>query len=142
MSLEFDKCLKNGKIKPFSQGKALVPKEVNSAQEDLKAARHSLNRQDFKWATIQAYYSMFHAARALLYSRGYRERSHFCLAEAIRTLFVEEKLFELRLVEDFRMAIVLRENADYQNDFSQAGAQKVLKSAEEFLEKAKELVGE
>lgn len=142
MSLEFDKCLKNGKIKPFSQGKVLVPKEVNSAQEDLKAARYSLNGQDFKWATIQAYYSMFHAARALLYSRGYRERSHFCLAEAIRTLFVEEKLFELRLVEDFRMAMVLRENADYQNDFSQAGAQKVLKSAEEFLEKAKELIGE
>lgn len=41
---------------------------------------------------MQCYYSVFHSARALLYVRNYRERSHHCLIVAIRALYVSEKL--------------------------------------------------
>ncbi|MCK4233738.1 hypothetical protein KAX75_04865 [candidate division WOR-3 bacterium] len=35
--------------------------------------------------------------RALLYAKNYRERSHYCLIVAMRTLYVEKKLLPLHL---------------------------------------------
>ncbi|MEI6846404.1 MAG: HEPN domain-containing protein [Candidatus Firestonebacteria bacterium] len=79
--LEFQDCLKRGKIKEFSRGKALVLKELASAESDLNIAKSTLKVKGYKWATIQSYYSMFHSARALLYSKDFREKSHYCLIE-------------------------------------------------------------
>ena len=66
MTIEHDDCIKRGKIKPFSIGITLAPKEVETARADLETARKTYNQADYKWATIQIYYSMFHSARALL----------------------------------------------------------------------------
>jgi uncharacterized protein (UPF0332 family) len=41
----------------------MVSKELEGAKDDLETARKSLTAGDYKWATIQAYYSIFHAAR-------------------------------------------------------------------------------
>lgn len=75
--LNFEDCLKKGKIREFSRGKVLVKKELEGAMFDLQAAEDSLRGKNYKWATIQTYYSMFHSARALLYIKNYRERSHY-----------------------------------------------------------------
>jgi uncharacterized protein (UPF0332 family) len=56
---------------------------------------------------------MFHAARALLYSLNLREQSHYCLIEAVRSLFVEPGLLPNSLIEGFKEAKSLREDADY-----------------------------
>ncbi len=79
---------------------------------------------------------MFHAARALIYSRGYREKSHYCLAVALRTLFINESLMGAQSVHDFLNSMNLREAADYEAEFSQSGAKAVIGSAERFIEKA------
>ncbi len=139
MSIEFDKCLKRGKIKPFSRGKGLVSKELEAAENDLQRAQKTFDDADYKWATIQLYYSMFHSARALLYFKNLSEKSHFCLIEAIRTLYVEKKLISVTLLESLQQAKALRADADYYSRWSEAGCQKLLNSAMEFLEKAKEI---
>ena len=110
---EFKECLAKGKIKKFSPAIKLVPKELKSAQDDLKAAESSHKDQDYKWATVQSYYSMFHSARALIYSKGYRERSHYCLIVALRTFFVIKGLLDVSFIEAIQMAKVLRENSNY-----------------------------
>jgi len=79
---------------------------------------------------------MFHAARALVYSQGYREKSHYCLAVALRALFVDESKMDAQLARDFLNAMNLREAADYETEFSQSGAKAVIASAERFIEKA------
>ena len=140
MNSEFNDCLKKRKIKEFSRGKALAAKELKVARSDLKQAKTSYANTDYKWATIQSYYSMFHSARALLYAKNYRERSHYCLIIAIRVLFVEKKLFPLHLVEGFMKAKILRENADYYDEWSKVGAKTILKLAEEFFNKADEFL--
>jgi uncharacterized protein (UPF0332 family) len=84
---------------------------------------------------------MFHAARALLYSQGFREKSHHCLFKALIALFVEEDKLNVELVEAFRNAMILRENADYRTRFSKSGAEAVLERSEEFLNAAKEILG-
>lgn len=136
MNQEFKQCLESGKIVSSPIGKELVRKEITVARSDLADAKAGYENQRYKWSTIQAYYAMFHAARALVYSRGYREKSHYCLAVALRALFVEEGQMEAKFVRDFLNAMNLRETADYEAEFSQSGAKAVITSAEKFIEKA------
>jgi uncharacterized protein (UPF0332 family) len=75
VSQEFKQCLENKKILPFARGKNLVKKELSIARSDLLDAKAGYQNQRYKWSTIQAYYAMFHAARALIYSQGYREKA-------------------------------------------------------------------
>lgn len=140
MSLEYDDCLKRGKIKPFSRGKSLAPKELETAASDLERAKKTYREDDYKWATIQIYYSMFHGARALLYVKDLREHSHYCLVAAIKTLYVETKQLSVHLLEGLQEAKNLREDADYYNRWTRQGCEKLLNLGDEFLEKAKEII--
>ncbi|OGL40433.1 MAG: hypothetical protein A2042_07470 [Candidatus Schekmanbacteria bacterium GWA2_38_11] len=120
----------------FSQGKSLIKKELVAAQDDLKEAKDRLKNKRYKYAIITAYYSMFHTARALIYSKGYREKSHYYLLVALQALFVDEGLLEEELTKDFHTAMVLREGADYHGEFSKEGAESSIESATKFLQKA------
>ena len=141
MNPEFSKCLENKKIVPFAKGKNLVRKEVSIARSDLSDAKAGYENERYKWSTIQAYYAMFHAARALIYSQGYREKSHYCLAIALRSLFVEANTMDAQSVRDFLNAMNLREAADYESEFSQAGAKAVIASADKFIQRATVILG-
>jgi len=136
MKQEFKQCLESKKIIPFARGRELIEKEISVAQSDLSDAKAGFDNQRYKWSTIQAYYAMFHAARALIYSQGYREKSHYCLAVALRVLFVDEGKMDAKTVRDFFNAMNLREAADYEAEFSQSGAKAVIASAGRFIEKA------
>ena len=136
MNPEFQRCLERKKIVPFKKGHTLVEKELRTAHEDLEIAKQGLSFEKFKWPTIQAYYSQFHSARALLYSRGYREKSHFCLLVAIKAIFVAQDLLKIEYTDAFYAGMILRENADYRSDFSKSGALAVIRNAEDFLNKA------
>jgi uncharacterized protein (UPF0332 family) len=140
MSAEFEECLRNKKISEFSRGKELAAKELKIAEDDLQTAQASFSQDRIKWATVQAYYSMFHSARALLFAKNYREKSHACLIVAIRALYVDKKLLPLSLVEYLQKAKMLRENADYSNEWSREGAEILLKAAKDFLLKGKKLI--
>jgi uncharacterized protein (UPF0332 family) len=84
---------------------------------------------------------MYHAARALIYSEGYRERSHYCLLVALQELFVDRGMLNPDLAESFRNSMRLRETADYRSDFSEDGALLVIERAEMLLRRAKEILG-
>ena len=78
MNPDFNRCVENKKLVPFPSGEKLIEKELSVAKSDLSDAKAGFDDQRYKWSTIQAYYAMFHAARGLIYSRGYREKSHYC----------------------------------------------------------------
>lgn len=136
MNPEFKKCLEDKKIITFTKGKNLFRKEILVARSDLLDAKAGYEYGRYKWSTIQAYYAMFHAARALIFSEGYREKSHYCLAVALRALFVDNGKMDVQSVRDFLNAMNLREAADYESDFSQDGTKAVIASADKFIEKA------
>lgn len=133
---EFDDCLKRGKLVRFAPAKKLAPKELHVARADLAAAQNSLKQKDYKWATVQAYYTMFHAARTLLYHKGYREKSHYCLILAMKAFYVSEGVLEMRLVDSLQAAKAMREGADYENTFDTKSAKALVEQAEEFLQVA------
>jgi uncharacterized protein (UPF0332 family) len=141
MNQEFKQCVENKKIIPFATGKNLVNKELSVAQSDLSEAKEGYENERYKWSTVQAYYAMFHAARALVYSKDYREKSHYYLAVALRALFVDEGKMDAQSVRDLLNAMNLRESADYDAEFSQDGAKAVIESAGKFIQKVIEILG-
>jgi uncharacterized protein (UPF0332 family) len=141
MRQEFKDCLEQGKIIRFPQGRKLVDKEMNSAWSDLEDAGFGFGHARYKWSTIQAYYAMYHAARALIYSMGYRERNHYCLLVALQALFVDRGVLDTDLAESFRLAMMLRQNADYRSDFSEEGARSVIEKGERLVQRAEEILG-
>lgn len=140
MKISFKDCLDKKKLFPFHPAKYLVDLEIKDSQADLASAQEEFSRSGFKWATIKGYYSMYHAGRALLYSKGYREKSHICLYLALKKFFVEEGKMDPKFAEDLNNSMILREDADYHHKFSQEGAQAVIESAKSFLKMAKRLL--
>lgn len=116
----------------------MVAKELEGAHRDLKTARKSLKEGDPKWATIQAYYSIFHAARALLYRKGFRERSHRGLLAALRLLYPGKAVGSM--FENFSEAMTLREQADYGLVYSEDSAHIAIEDADSFLEESSKLL--
>lgn len=110
--------------------------QKNSArlQADLLAAERSLAELQEKWAIIQGYYSIFHSLRALVFSRGYREKSHRCLKYAVEALFVDEGLLGSEILEQFSFAMDLREGADYGCIYDRDSARLVVESARSVFE--------
>jgi uncharacterized protein (UPF0332 family) len=137
-----ERCLKNGKIKPFSRGRGLARKEVMLAGADLKRGIDTFKQKDYKWATVQAYYSMFHSARALLYQLNYREKSHSCLIEAVKVFYAVKGLISGELIEAIKEAKRLREEADYYGEYSEDNAKELLSKAKRFYLAAGELTKE
>lgn len=138
--LEFKRCLEKRWLVSMPEARYLVEKELSAARDDLAEAETSYQRGGYKWCTIQSYYVMFHTARALLYSRGYRKKSHHCLSVAMRRLFVGQRLLEERLIDALDDARALREDADYRTEFSEMGAQHGLNSARELVNAADRLL--
>jgi len=142
MNQDFKDCLKRKSLYRSDGAKRFAEKELASAGDDLKDAKLSLSRERWKWATIQAYYAMFHGARALLYSRGYRERSHQCVVVGIEELFAGHGLLDMKWIRTLRNAMSLREDADYGGEYSVEGAETVVKGAEGFLKEVKRILRE
>jgi len=136
---EFRRCVERGKIIAFRKGPSLAGKELNSAADDLLASKDSFEKGTYKWATIQAYYSMFHTGRGLIYAKQYREKSHYCLVIALEHLYVERGDLDKAFIESLMMGKEMRESADYRSSFSREGADNLIRAAEDFLSIAKKL---
>ena len=71
--IDLQRCLRAGRIVRVTPSVPMIEKELDAAQLDLETAEGSLSRDNAKWASVQAYYSMFHSAKALVLWKGYRE---------------------------------------------------------------------
>lgn len=139
---EFERCLKRGGLKPLTHaGSDVVSREVDTARADLGDAEILLELGMDKRTTITAYYAMFHAARAAVLMRGYAEKSHQCLLVAFRELFAtSDEGRELAI--GIERARVLRENADYQGEFTRDAAEASVKVARRFVAFVERIVEE
>jgi len=88
MSFKFRQLLEERRLLRIKPDRKLILKEIEGAESDFETAKRSLRDGNCKWAIIQGYYSVFHAARALLYSKGLREKSHYALLIAVQELLM------------------------------------------------------
>lgn len=140
ISYTLQKLIRERKITKIKPEQEVILKEIEAAEYDLKKAQKTLDDNDAKWATVKAYYSIFHSARALLYSAGYREKSHRALLAALNELFVKTGKLPTDLLLAFEDGMDLREQADYGQTFSEGSASDLIDDAKVFLAKAKDIL--
>lgn len=128
MNNRFERCKEKRKIIQIAADPELLEKELKESYSDLQSAVRSMDEGNYKWAIVQCYYAMFHAFRGLLFSKGYREKSHICLKFAIKALFVDEGLISEDLLEDFYFSMKTREKADYSYIYGENLAKDLFKS--------------
>jgi len=138
---DFERCLKDGRIARVRIDRAMVSKELEIAALDLDAARDSLASGNAKWASTQSYYSMFHSAKALVLSKGYREKNHWCLLVGLRELLVGTGELDAELADDLELAMGIRHEADYALRFDEVTATRTVAMAERMLSASRGLLG-
>jgi len=136
--MDVEECLQEGFLRKIQVDKKLTQKELDEANYDLSRAKDALEENDFKWSIVKTYYSMFHAAKAVLFSLGLREKRHFAVGIVLERLSKEGKL-QFKFVNDYKGAMLSREDADYRYVHSKDTAEYLIDVAEEFIEKMKEL---
>jgi len=139
--MDIESCLQEGFLQRIKVEQDLIEKELEEAKYDLEKAKHAIEEDDFKWSIVKSYYSMFHAARAVLFSLGLKERRHFAVRVVLENLNMEGKL-ESKFISDFSAALGAREDADYRYTYSQETAAYLLKAAVDFLARMKRLTKE
>lgn len=135
--MDLEKCIEEGYIKKISVSKNQVDKEHKEAENDIKSAQQSISENNYKWCIVQCYYSMFHSAKAVMLSFGYKERRHFAVQVFLEYL-VKKNLLESRFLQDFKAAMFAREEADYQSIYSKERADQATTISKEFVKRMKE----
>ena len=136
--MDIESCLREGFLQKIKVERDLIEKELEEAKYDSGKAKRAFEEGDFKWSIVKSYYSMFHAARAVLFSLGLKERQHFAIRVVLEDLNAKGKL-ESRFISDFTAALGAREDADYRYTYSQETAAYLLRAAEDFLARMKRL---
>jgi uncharacterized protein (UPF0332 family) len=133
---DFEKCLKERRILKITSSKEMIEKEIDGAKHDLSSAEESIADEDYKWASVQAYYSIFHASKALVLKKEYREKSHYCLLIALKELYVKPGDLKPEFAEYFEMGMDIRHEADYALTYDEESSNIAVKNARKFLKKA------
>ena len=100
--MSYDECVRKGQLKKIKRDRPLVLKTLQLADEDFEEGRENIGNGKNVWGTIQLYTSMLNYARALLFSDGIRERSHYCTVEYLRTHYSKELGISISSIDRMR----------------------------------------
>jgi uncharacterized protein (UPF0332 family) len=114
--MNWNECEAEKLIKRDSRARERIPISLSTAERFLHSAEKNLEIDEYEMVELAAYNSAFHSARALLFSKGYTERSHSCLSIALKYLYKEDPRL-LKLVNIFDKMRVSRHNVQYGGTF-------------------------
>jgi uncharacterized protein (UPF0332 family) len=137
--MDIHECFEKGYLRKIKPDKELLAKELKESNDDLKTAGENLENGKHKWSIVVGYYSMFHAARALLFSLGYREKKHFAISVVLEELS-KKGLLESKYLNYFSSAMEAREGADYSYKYSEDKAEEILEYAQKFVAEMENLI--
>lgn len=121
--------------------KEIVEEELKLAREKLDSARILFENNKWSDAVSRAYYSMFHAARALLRIYGKEPKTHEGVIMEFGITFIKTGLVGKEFGIMLRKAEEARESGDYKifAVFERKEVEEILKNAEKFLKEAERL---
>ena len=117
--------------------------ELERAETCLREARHLEEAELPYGAASRAYYAVFHAARALLFSVGLEPTSHRGVTNLLGEHFVRPGRLDPELARLVSRMHADRHDADYfvQAVFTAAEGARALTDAERFLDAVRRLLG-
>lgn len=80
MKFNLDKLMEMGLLRKIPKSQLKAQESIDTAESWLVEAEHNSENGTFRSCILSSYLAMFHAARAILFSDGYREKSHFAVA--------------------------------------------------------------
>lgn len=126
-------CFRKGLLKRSSPDRENALRSLELSRSNIEDAIENLSIHRYRVVAISSYSSMFHAARAILFRDGIKERSHECIP-----VYLKEKYPELEtlanILDSYRR---FRHDAIYGLDFAidEKEAKAALDSAKEILER-------
>ena len=132
-------CVEQGFLKKIAVDETLIKKELKESLYDFERAKKAMHENDCKWCIIKSYYSMFHAAKAVLFKYGYMEKRHFAIKIFLEDLNKKGKI-ESKYINYFSAALSSREEADYHYNYGKDAAEHSIALAEEFLDRMKKFL--
>lgn len=137
--MKLTECFQNGLLKNVSPDMENAERSIKLSMENIDDAVENLSIHRYRVVAILSYTAMFHAARAILFRDGIKERSHECIP-----VYLKEKYPELEtlanILDSYRR---FRHDAIYGLDFvmDEEDAQAALESSKEFVNKIKIFIG-
>jgi uncharacterized protein (UPF0332 family) len=124
-----------------SKGKAF--NSLAFAGEWLNEAATNLASGSYRSALASAYLAMFHAARAILFRDGIREKSHYCVGAYLET-YVDQGKLESQWVEVFDRLRSARHTDQYSFEArpTKEELEAKLNTAREFVSRMQKLLDE
>ena len=121
----------------------LALEELRRADESLTAARICLGYGINPDSISRSYYAVFHAATAVLVSKGIRAKSHSALRQLFGLHIVQSGLAERRWGSMIGYLHTRRNSADYDvaKQFNASEAREAYNDAEAFVNRMRLLVG-
>ena len=85
---EVERCFNKGLLQKRGKSIDLARKSIRQADIFLKDAGKLIDSDMTRMSVLALYNAFFHAARALLFKDGIKERSHFCVARYVESEYV------------------------------------------------------
>lgn len=119
-----------------------IKEELKLASEMLTDAELMLKEERLRSAVSRAYYSMFHATKAVLLSQGTDCRSHAGARSRLGEYIIKKGLMDDGFAKSLHRANRMREKSDYSPAFKidEEDVEKLVKEAKDFLSAVKELL--
>ena len=112
---------------------------MSNAQEMLEVAQENLNNGHTNSACNRAYYGIFYAASALLFSKGKTYGKHSAVLAGFRQYFIRTGEFDKKWSDDYRLIMESRHVADYvlHDYLEEKDAAEVIAKAKAFVEEVR-----
>lgn len=125
-------CFEEGKLKKTKKEAEHVKNSVEQAEHYLGRAVGVLKSGFPDVSFLMSYNAMFHAARALLFRDGVKERSHYCMIQYLREEYSRQELSQsIEILDNYRLD---RHKVQYSGgNCTPEEAEQAIKDAREFI---------
>lgn len=135
-------CFEKGLLKRIEPNLDFAEQSIKQAEHFLEESEKLIEQEIRDMAFIALYNASFHAARALLFKDGVKERSHYCVSK-----YIEEKYAEKEIVT-LKQAIILDALREKRNDIQysleapeiEENLNQIYNEVEGLIERTKEIV--
>ena len=136
--MRLEDCLKEGFLRKHRFPPEVMQKELENAEKHLANAKKCIESEMYDLASVSIYTSMFHAARAILFRDGFKERNHVCVIAHLRKNYPALRE-HLKVLDSYRRA---RHSALYGIDAEEDPEEAVhgIELAEEFILEVKKIL--
>lgn len=139
---EFEDCINKGLLRKIPASNEKARGSIRTAERWLEEAEKSLESSLYNSSVLCSYLSMFHSARAILFSDGYREKSHYCIVRYLEEKYAKKGLLETKWIDLLDHYRDLRHTNQYsiESFATKEEAEQALDTAQKFLERMKTLL--